>query len=71
MNFDVYLEKQRFQEDLQEKKVFGNCDGCKSEIYFGNEYFVEEGYMFCEDCYDEMQTKIKQENRYIAGEDYE
>lgn len=69
MDFDNCLENQRHKLDLQEIPVAYECDGCKSEIYNGNEYFVEEGYILCEDCYDEIQRKQKEEASHIAGEE--
>lgn len=69
MNFDNYIENERLNTDLQEQKVMYHCDNCGTEIYKGNEFYSIEGYNLCEDCYDDMQRKEKEEHRYVAGED--
>ena len=69
MNFDNYIENERLNTDLQEQKVMYGCDNCGTEIYKGNEFYLIEGYNLCEDCYDEMQRKEKEEHRCVAGED--
>lgn len=69
MDFDGYIEKERINIDLQEKKIEINCSNCGADIYEGNEYFNLEGYDLCEDCFDEIQRKEKNEHRYVAGEE--
>lgn len=71
MDFDNYIENERLINDLQEQKVIYSCDECKTEIYKGNEFYSIEGYNLCEDCYDEMQRREKQEHKHIAGDCYE
>lgn len=68
MDFDRYIENERLKTDLQEKNVLYSCDECSGEIYEGNEFFSIEGYNLCEDCYDEMQRREKEEHKHIAGE---
>lgn len=71
MDFDDYIENQRLKTDLQEQKVIFYCDNCQAEIYKGNEFYCIEGYNLCEDCYDEIQRKEKEDCKCIAGEDYD
>ena len=71
MDFDNYIENQRLHTDLQEQKVLQYCDECQGEIYKGNEYYNLEGYNLCEECFDKMQSKEKEDHRLIAGEEYE
>jgi len=68
MDFDNYIENERLINDLQEQKVIYTCDECKAEIYKGNEFYSIEGYNLCEDCYDEMQRREKQEHKHVAGD---
>lgn len=71
MDFDRYIENQRLSMDLQEKKVMFYCDECQCEIYKGNEFYSIEGYNLCEDCYDDMQKREKENHKCVAGGDYE
>jgi hypothetical protein len=64
------LEEERLKFDLQEATIFCNCDDCGSEIYYGNEYYVDEILCnsLCEDCFDKRQSQQKRTNYRIAGE---
>lgn len=68
MDFDNYIENQRLNTDLQERKAMYCCDECQTEIYIGNEFYSIEGYNLCENCYDEMQKREKEEHKCVAGE---
>ena len=71
MDFDNYLENERLKLDAQEQPVLNYCDECGAEIYKGSEYYNLEGYNLCEDCFDEMQKREKEDHKLIAGEEYE
>ena len=71
MDFDSYIENERLKNDIQEREVLQYCDECQAEIYKGNEYYNLEGYNLCEDCFDKMQQREKEEHRLVAGEEYE
>lgn len=71
MDFDNYIENLRVNTDLQEQKVIYNCDVCSSEIYKGNEFYCVDGYNLCEECFDKMQSKDKEDYKCVAGGDYE
>lgn len=71
MDFDNYIENLRIENDLQEQDVLLCCDECKGEIYRGNEYYNIEGYNLCEDCFDKMQEREKEDHMLIAGEEYD
>lgn len=69
MNLDKEIEKQRLQQDLQEAKVYFNCNRCNAEIYQGNEYYCYERNILCEECFDELQSNEKFKAKRIAGDD--
>ena len=70
MDLDKHLEYSRLENDLQERDVSYRCDGCNCEIYQGNEYFLnDENFIFCEKCYDEIQSNQKKDARKVAGEE--
>lgn len=65
------LEDERLKSDPQEVKAYSECDTCGSDIYIGQEYYISEGNIYCEQCFDEMQSDEKRECERIAGEEYE
>lgn len=69
MDYDRYLENERIKNDLQEVPVIYNCDRCGGEIYKGNPYYETDTELLCEDCFDKMQAREKQETERIAGEE--
>lgn len=69
MDFDTYIENQRINNDLQEQKIFDLCYYCAKEIYYGNDYYVDDNEILCEDCFDKRQYDEKKEKYRIAGDD--
>lgn len=68
VDFDDYIEKDRIRNDPQEKDYI-LCRRCGNEIYEGNEYFLFENTVLCEDCIDEILRDYKTESRKIVGEE--
>lgn len=63
------LEAERLRLDPQEAKVYFNCDRCGGEIYEGQNYYIYERDILCEECFDEMQYDEKRECERIAGDE--
>ncbi len=69
MNEDKYWEEQRITNDPQEMEEYFECDFCGSPIYKNQEYYIFEGDILCEQCFDEVQMTTKRKCQRIAGED--
>lgn len=71
MDFDKEIENQRFKLDPQEIRAYLLCNRCAEEIYVGDEYYLYERSKLCEECFDEIQSDEKFNQKRIAGEEDE
>ena len=71
MDYLDALELEKQKNDLyEEENAYSECDICGNEIYEGQEYYNFNGDIYCEQCFDEMQSDEKRECKRIAGEEY-
>lgn len=48
------------------EKVAFKCDGCREEIYVGDDYYDCDGDFLCEECAQEWMEKVMKDNRRTA-----
>lgn len=60
---DFAMEQHHY--GIYEPKLYGVCDGCGDEIYYGEPYYQMGRYRFCNQCIEESELQVAGEIKQI------